>query len=335
MSPVSRPGAASPLGKIFRRHPPVGRPSRSELEALSAKDRQDLWNAHRQRPFHVVTSLITAVGLLLGVAFTAFGLVYTARTLKSTQEGQITDRYSKAVEQLASPAVEVRLGGIYALQRLAVDSSRDRLTVRNVLAAFVRQHDFCVAQPPAKQCTAAVRDLYFTRTIMPMPTDIYAALTTALSLTAAGGDLADFSQTRFPRAYFPERAQIRRANLSDADLVFAGFSGADLAFSNLSGSCLTYANLTGADLSNADLSGADLYFAQIGNANLTGADLRGADLRNVFGMTPDKIRAVAATDANTKFLARPERVEEITRRTEDPSCGPLTSLGIVLHAPAK
>ena len=125
MHPDSPPRAASPLGRLVRRHPPVDRPSRTELEALSAKDRQDLWDAYRQRPFRVITSLITSVGVLLGVAFTAFGLIYTARTLKSAQEGQITDRYTKAVEQLASPAVDVRLGGIYALQRLAADSSRD------------------------------------------------------------------------------------------------------------------------------------------------------------------------------------------------------------------
>ena len=93
--------------------------------------------------------------------------------------------------------------------------------------------------------------------------------------------------------------------------------------------------MTGADLSNANLSGADLYHAQIGKANLTGADLRGADLRNVFGMTPDEIRAVAITDSSTDFLARPDRVEEIKKRTEDVFCGPQTSLGIVLHAPAR
>ena len=180
----------------------------------------------------------------------------------------------------------MRLGGIYALERLAADSPRDRLTVRNVLAAFVRYHDFCAVQPPAEQCTAPFGDLVLARTAMPLPTDVYAALTTALSLTTAGDDIADFPQTRFPRADFPLKAQIRRADLSGADLTFAGFSGADLAFSNMSGSCLTWAHLTDADLSKAELSGADLYDAQLRNANLTGADLRGADLRNVFGMTP-------------------------------------------------
>ena len=165
MSRADRPRAASPLGRILRRRPPVERPSRTELEALSAKDRQDLWDGYRHRPFHVITSVITSLGVLLSVAFTAFGLIYTAKTLQAAQEGQITDRYTKAVEQLASPAVDVRLGGIYALQRLAADSPRDRSTVRNVLAAFVRHHDFCAAEPPAPQCSAGIYDLMLARTV--------------------------------------------------------------------------------------------------------------------------------------------------------------------------
>lgn len=87
MRPSSHPRAASTLGRLLRRHSPVDRPSAAELEALSAKDRQALWDAHRQRPFQVITSLITSIGVLLGVAFTAFGLIYTARTLQSAQGG--------------------------------------------------------------------------------------------------------------------------------------------------------------------------------------------------------------------------------------------------------
>ncbi|MEU4533143.1 hypothetical protein AB0F49_33385 [Micromonospora ureilytica] len=90
MSADSPPGTASPLGRLFHRHPPVGQPNRAELEALPAKDRQDLWDTHRQRPLNVITSLITALGVLLGVAFTSFGLIYTARTLQTAQEGQVT-----------------------------------------------------------------------------------------------------------------------------------------------------------------------------------------------------------------------------------------------------
>ena len=300
----------------------MDKPGRAELEALSAKDRQDLWDAHRLRPFHVITALITSIGVLLGVGFTAFGLIYTARTLATAQEGQLTDRYTKAVEQLASPAVDARLGGVYALQRLAADSPRDRSTIRNVLAAFVRHHDFCSVQPPSEQCTAPIRDMYLARTITPLPTDVGAALTTALSLTAAG-DHADFSQTRFPRVAFGRGAPLQRADFTGVDLVFGAFWEADLSGAKLSGSCLTFASLDGANLRDADLSAADLYHARLGGADLTGADLRGADLRNVSGMTPDQITAMAVTDEGTKF-------GDVERREQN-FCGPQATIGIELH----
>src|SRR5450759_824356 len=70
------------------------------------------------------------------------GLAYTARTYRLSREGHITDGYTKAVDQLGeTEKLAVRLGGIYALERLAVDSERDHHIVVKVLGAFVREHD--------------------------------------------------------------------------------------------------------------------------------------------------------------------------------------------------
>jgi hypothetical protein len=52
----------------------------------------------------------------------------------------VTDRYTKAIEQLGSGKLDVRIGGIYALERIAHDSPRDHPAVLEVLAAFVREH---------------------------------------------------------------------------------------------------------------------------------------------------------------------------------------------------
>jgi Pentapeptide repeats (8 copies) len=41
---------------------------------------------------------------------------------------------------MASLTLEVRLGGIYALERIARDSPRDRWTIMEVLTAYVRQN---------------------------------------------------------------------------------------------------------------------------------------------------------------------------------------------------
>ena len=65
-----------------------------------------------------------------------------------------------------------------------------------------------------------------------------------------------------------EKADLRKANLSGANLLWV-----DLREANLSEANLSRADLSWADLRRADLSGADLSWA-----NLSGADLSGADL---------------------------------------------------------
>jgi hypothetical protein len=79
--------------------------------------------------------------LTLGAGlFAAGALAYTVRTFGLSREGQVTDRYAKAIEQLGSDKLDVRIGGIYALERVARDSATDHPTVMEVLTAFVREH---------------------------------------------------------------------------------------------------------------------------------------------------------------------------------------------------
>ncbi|EIJ1162917.1 pentapeptide repeat-containing protein [Salmonella enterica] len=83
-------------------------------------------------------------------------------------------------------------------------------------------------------------------------------------------------------------ADLRGANLFDANLCGANLFGADLRGANLfdanlfdadlRGADLRGANLFDADLRGADLRGANLFDANLCGANLFGADLRGANL---------------------------------------------------------
>ncbi|MFI5808837.1 hypothetical protein [Streptomyces sp. NPDC051561] len=57
-----------------------------------------------------------------------------------TRDGQVTDRYTAEVTNLGDDNEEVRLGGLYALQRIAQDSTRDAPTVVQVISAYVRSH---------------------------------------------------------------------------------------------------------------------------------------------------------------------------------------------------
>ena len=92
------------------------------------KDRIDLESKSRQ-----------TLAQMLGGAALLLGLYFTSQTLRTTQEGQITDRFTKAIEQLGKESLAVRLGGIYALERIARDSESDHWAVMEILTAFVRE----------------------------------------------------------------------------------------------------------------------------------------------------------------------------------------------------
>jgi hypothetical protein len=108
----------------------------------------------------VRTQLLT---LAAGV-FVAGALWFTAQNYRLSRQGQVTDRYTKAVEQLGSGMLDVRIGAIYALERIARDSAGDHPTVMEVLAAFVREHSH-------EQWPQADKSAYPTRP------DVHAALT--------------------------------------------------------------------------------------------------------------------------------------------------------------
>lgn len=77
--------------------------------------------------------------ILVGVTVLS-GAYFTWKRLEVSREDQITDRYTRAIDQLGSEHLEIRLGGIYALERLAKDSRKDQETVMEVLTAFVREN---------------------------------------------------------------------------------------------------------------------------------------------------------------------------------------------------
>jgi uncharacterized protein YjbI with pentapeptide repeats len=93
---------------------------------------------------------------VVGGAFALFALYLTFRRVKVAEQGHITDRYTKAIEQLGAltaagkPNVEVRLGAIYALERIAQDSPRDHWTIMEVLTAYVRQNAPAPVNAPTK-----------------------------------------------------------------------------------------------------------------------------------------------------------------------------------------
>lgn len=188
------------------------------------------------------------------------------RTLELTEQGQVTERYTRAIEQLGSDKLDVRIGGIYALERIARDSTQDHPTVIDVLAAFVRQHSLEQWHASGQ----AVSGNAMRRVTRP---DVQAAITVIGRRESREEptpiDLSDVNLAR---------ANLVGANLIGADLTNADLFRANLGRANLAGGALDQADLTDADLNRADLTAASLFHANLVRVDLTGADLTDADL---------------------------------------------------------
>jgi hypothetical protein len=79
-----------------------------------------------------------AVGLMLAFRRQHHQEVATDLTNRDATERRITELYTKAVEQLGNDKAPVRLGGLYALERLAQDNPAQRQTIVNVICAYLR-----------------------------------------------------------------------------------------------------------------------------------------------------------------------------------------------------
>jgi uncharacterized protein YjbI with pentapeptide repeats len=196
----------------------------------------------------VRTTLLQAlagVALLVGTYFT-FRQFYTAR------EAQITERYTRAIDHLGHTQLDVRLGGIYALERIGRDSSADRATIGEVLSAFVRSHSPWPPSLPGQYRAAAPMDEI--PDLQVRAPDVQAALT-----VLGRGDFA------------PPRREDDRLDLKAVDLRNAYLVGAHLETANLYGAHLEGAVLVDAHLENTYLSDAGLEGSRLHNAHLEGA----------------------------------------------------------------
>ena len=88
----------------------------------------------------LLAQIVAGLVLLLGVYLTYRRVTSAENAVEVAQEGQITERFTRAIEQLGDEKLAVRLGGIYALERIARDSERDHWPIMEVLTAFVREN---------------------------------------------------------------------------------------------------------------------------------------------------------------------------------------------------
>src|SRR5215203_1072506 len=90
-------------------------------------------------------ALVVTLAQILGGTALLSGLYFTWRTLQVNREGQITERFTRAIDQLGkiedgTKLFEIRIGGIYALERIARESEEDYWPIMEILTAYVRHN---------------------------------------------------------------------------------------------------------------------------------------------------------------------------------------------------
>jgi len=223
------------------------------------------------------TTLLQGIGglfLIAGVVATWRQVQLTRHQLDILREGQITERFTRAIEQLGSDNLDIRLGGIYALERIASSSDAERGPILEVLTAYVRGHS---PWPPAGWEYGAVTppepDERHLASLQFRKPDVQAVMSILGRREAGDGD----DELLLARVDL-RRAYLRRAGLERANLRNSSLRGVQGRKARLRGAVLKQSDLTKAFLDGADLRGAELQRADLTGANLSGADLRGAAL---------------------------------------------------------
>jgi len=226
--------------------------------------------------------------------FAAGALIYTARnftlsrrtveltrqTFELTEQGQVTDRFTKAIEQLGSDKLDVRLGGIYALERIARDSAQDHPTVMEVLAAFIREHS--LEQWPSPDTDSSGRTGAASQALPDTIGAWWRARTVRYLAMRSSSPPGDPEQERLTRPDVQAAITVVGRRDAKRDILPIDLTHADLAGANLVGLNLTRANLTDASLTGVPLTGADLTRAHLTRADLRWADLNAADLTGAY-----------------------------------------------------
>ncbi|MEW2166444.1 pentapeptide repeat-containing protein [Streptomyces sp. NPDC007084] len=275
--------------------------------SVAAQDRLTAVNDVRTTLLQVLGGLV----VLFGAYATWRQLRVSQDGLRATQEGYVTDRFSRAVDQLGSDKLDVRIGGLHALWRIAEQSARDREAIISIQAAYLRTH---LAWPPdgpgSPAADVPIND------IAPLETraaDAQVALTalgvlcrqreeswvnlSSTDLRRADCDGLWFPEVNFDRACM-EAASLYHTNLTQASLVSVNLRHADLTTAILRRARCVLADLRAAKLVETDLRDTDFTETDLREANLRKADAQGA----VFHRADLRMADLRGTDLRTANL---------------------------------
>jgi hypothetical protein len=204
--------------------------------------------------------------------------------LELSRGGQVSERFSRATDQLGSEKVDVRVGAIYALEQIAEDSQELYWPIVEILTTFIRDHTkrHTRAEPEGEHSESDQRIV-----LEPKVAADVQAMATASGRHSGGYVAADIQAGLTVLARRNSAQDLGRLDLSWANIRGAVLLDASLERVNLQGADISVARLDRAKLRDADLRGANLRGAMLTGAHLRGADLSSASFRLAYVVGAD------------------------------------------------
>ncbi|MET9406035.1 pentapeptide repeat-containing protein [Streptomyces sp. NPDC002935] len=251
--------------------PPSGTPhSPGGLPASGTTNWPGRWSA----PLQHTAVLLPAVAAVGALVFSSITVRQANDNLRVTEHDSVSSRFSTAVGQLDSRSLDVRLGGLFTLERIIEDSPRDHTTVLQLWCAYVRGHAREGGQQAPEDAETAMR-------LLGDHWKMADGRFTACELSGTHLNGMVLGEKDYQEADFTG-LDLQGVDLTAATLRVTDFTNADLQHAVLTGADLYEAILRHADLRNADLSVAGLRRANLAGADLRGAELEAADLREAL-----------------------------------------------------
>ncbi len=191
---------------------------------------------------------VSGFGALFGVYLAILRSEENKRQNDTAEQGLITDRISRATEGMGqintndAPIIEVRVGAIHSLERIAQDSLRDHIKIIEILCAYVRYNS---PKDDGGKERGHLRE------------DLQTAIT-IIGRRETWQDGKKYLEKEIKEKY---RIDLCKCNLCRADFADANLSNASLIGSDLRGASFISAELSYAWLDSANFEGATLYKA--------------------------------------------------------------------------
>ncbi|MEA3048528.1 MAG: hypothetical protein QOG84_364 [Sphingomonadales bacterium] len=269
-----------------------------------------------------VRDLVFVVASIIGGALLLWRTINHDRQTKAVQsnartaaQGHITDRINKAIENLGTerrkvfdnqevsePNLEVRIGAIYALERIAQDSERDHIPIMETLCAYIRENAPASSAQESDYLEEHVNKILFDRSLLleggryKLLNEQWRKLARQEHIHRVGPSIAPRADIQSALNVIGRRSreriayEIKQTSLDELgyclDLRWTNLQGANLCAAHFDRAKFANARLDAADMEGAELMQASLSQASLCKTNLSKANLNGAYLgmAEMFGV---------------------------------------------------